>query len=146
MEIRKKGVTRIIPINSSEPFRERSLEEIVEEIMERKSYQIKPGNITNRAVKQRHIEAEIIFRGLAADRPNGSTHVKAYFATDTGTLSIWDGSAWVDIPRIPSSPQTYTPTNVTTDRSYDADTALVAEVADVLGTLIADLQAIGVIN
>jgi hypothetical protein len=37
--------------------------------------------------------------------------------------------------------QTYTPTNVTTDRAFDADTVLVAELADVVGTLIADLQA-----
>lgn len=35
---------------------------------------------------------------------------------------------------------TYTPTNVTTDRSYDADTVTLAELADVVGTLISDLQ------
>lgn len=35
----------------------------------------------------------------------------------------------------------YTPTNVVTDRSYDANSTSVAELADVLGTLIADLQA-----
>lgn len=40
----------------------------------------------------------------------------------------------------------YTPTNVTPDRSYDADTVLLAEMADVLGTLIADLQATGIIG
>jgi hypothetical protein len=37
-------------------------------------------------------------------------------------------------------------TNVTTDRSADADAALVAEVADVLGTLIADLRAQGIVK
>ncbi len=42
--------------------------------------------------------------------------------------------------------QTYTPTNVTTDRSYDADTVVVAELADIVGTLIADLQAKGLIQ
>jgi hypothetical protein len=42
--------------------------------------------------------------------------------------------------------QTYTATNVTTDRSYDADTVLVAELADIVGTLIADLRAIGIVN
>lgn len=42
--------------------------------------------------------------------------------------------------------QTYTPTNVTTDRSYDADTVVVAELADVVGTLIADLQAMGMLD
>lgn len=40
----------------------------------------------------------------------------------------------------------YTPTNVTTDRSYDADATTVAELADVLGTLLADLQAKGIIS
>jgi hypothetical protein len=40
----------------------------------------------------------------------------------------------------------YTPTNVTTDRSFDADTVAIAELADVVGTLIADLQAYGLIS
>lgn len=40
----------------------------------------------------------------------------------------------------------YTPTNVTTDRAYDANATTVDEVADVLGTLIADLQATGLIG
>lgn len=42
--------------------------------------------------------------------------------------------------------QTYTPTNVTPDRSYDADTVAVAELADVVGTLITDLQTARVIK
>lgn len=40
----------------------------------------------------------------------------------------------------------YTPTNVTTDRAYDANATTTAELADVLGTLIADLQATGLIG
>jgi hypothetical protein len=40
---------------------------------------------------------------------------------------------------------TYTPSNVTTDRSYDANATTLDEIADVLGTLIADLQAAGVL-
>lgn len=43
-------------------------------------------------------------------------------------------------------PAAYTPTNVTTDRSYDADATTLDEVADVLGTLIADLQSLGLIG
>lgn len=54
-------------------------------------------DIINRAVKQRHIEALLIFKGLATDRPNGSTDAQAYFATDTGVLSIWDGESWLDV-------------------------------------------------
>jgi len=38
----------------------------------------------------------------------------------------------------------YTPTNVTPDRSYDANATTVNELADVVGTMIADLQAIGI--
>ena len=41
---------------------------------------------------------------------------------------------------------TYTMTNVTTDRTMDADTAVAAEIADVLGTLITDLKAIGILG
>lgn len=40
----------------------------------------------------------------------------------------------------------YTDTNVATDRSYDADSTTVDELADVLGTLITDLQALGLIG
>lgn len=40
----------------------------------------------------------------------------------------------------------YTPTNVTTDRSFDADTVATPELADVVGTLIADLQTKGVLS
>lgn len=40
----------------------------------------------------------------------------------------------------------YTPTNVTTDRSYDANSTTLDEIADTLGTLIADLQAYNLIG
>lgn len=40
----------------------------------------------------------------------------------------------------------YTPTNVTTDRSYDANATTLDELADVVGTLIADLQAYGLLQ
>lgn len=43
-------------------------------------------------------------------------------------------------------PAPYTPSNVTTDRSYNADSTTIDEVADVLGTLIADLQSLGLIG
>lgn len=39
----------------------------------------------------------------------------------------------------------YTPTNVTPTRSYDADATSVAELADVVGTLIADIQTYGLV-
>ena len=40
----------------------------------------------------------------------------------------------------------YTPSNVTTDRTYDADSTSVEELADVLGTLIADLQTANILG
>jgi hypothetical protein len=40
----------------------------------------------------------------------------------------------------------YTPTNVSPDRSYDADATTIDELADVLGTLIADLQGYGLLQ
>ena len=104
-------------------------------------------DIAQDIIKQRHIgDGLIIFRGLLADRPDGSSDVKAWFSIDTNILSIWDGSEWVEFARIPANLATYTPINVTTDRSYNADTVVVAELADVVGTLIADLQAIGLIG
>lgn len=42
--------------------------------------------------------------------------------------------------------QTYAITNVSTDRACDADTVVVAELADVVGTLIADLRAARIVK
>jgi len=42
-------------------------------------------------------------------------------------------------------PSAYTPSNVTTDRSYDANATTLDELADVVGTLIQDLQAYGLL-
>ena len=47
-----------------------------------------------------------------------------------------------DVIKLFKSPA-YTPTNVTTTRSFDANATTLDEIADVLGTLIADMQATG---
>jgi len=60
-------------------------------------------------------------------------------------LLRYNGTNWQNNNVIPQ-PVAYTPTNVTPDRAYDADTVLVAELADVVGTLIADLQKAGLIG
>lgn len=53
-------------------------------------------DIPPNTIEQRHLKSMWgIHHGLAADRPDGSTHVKAYFATDTGVLSLWSGTAWL---------------------------------------------------
>lgn len=46
----------------------------------------------------------------------------------------------------PRSSQTYTPSNVTTSRTFDADTCTTADLADIVGTLIADLQGVDIIQ
>jgi hypothetical protein len=56
------------------------------------------------------------------------------------------GSTWFETSRsYNASTGTYTISNVTTDRTYDANATTVDELADVLGTLIADLNTRGVI-
>lgn len=61
-------------------------------------------------------------------------------AVRTLTNVTLDSSCWAETANtVPA----YTPTNVTPDRSYDANSTTTEELADVLGTLIADLQAAG---
>jgi len=45
-----------------------------------------------------------------------------------------------------AQPAAYTPTNVTADRSFDADSITLDELADVVGTLIQDLQSFGAVG
>jgi hypothetical protein len=45
----------------------------------------------------------------------------------------------------PDTAQTYTATNVTTDRAFDANSTTLDEIADVVGTLLADLKTIGLV-
>lgn len=52
---------------------------------------------------------------------------------------------WVQFGPIQNG-STYTTTNVTTDRTYDANATTTDELADVLGTLIADLKGSGVLT
>lgn len=66
----------------------------VEEIFQRR---VSQENVTPNAIKQRHIDGLVVTPGLAADRPDGSTGVEVYWATDTQVLSLWNGSSWVSI-------------------------------------------------
>jgi len=77
---------------------------------------------------------------------SGSTDFSMDEAEDTLTM-IKSGSSWLEVGRSDSGAlSAYTPTNVSTDRSFDADTVVIAELADVVGTLIADLQSRGQIG
>lgn len=64
--------------------------------------------------------------------------------TQGSAITITNAAGSITVA-LSGSAQTYTETNVTTDRSYDADLTTLAEVADVLGTLIADLRGRGVV-
>lgn len=64
--------------------------------------------------------------------------------TKIGTATTQKIGFWNKTPVV--QPAAYTPTNVTTDRSYDANSTTIDEIADVLGTLIADLQSIGLVG
>ncbi len=61
------------------------------------AFRITQQMIVPKAVKQRHIDGLIVFTGLAADRPADGKSVKVFFATDTGVLSIWNGTAWKSV-------------------------------------------------
>jgi hypothetical protein len=65
----------------------------------------------------------------------GTTRQRVKFSSGNAVTIAEDGGL-----------QTYTLTNVTTDRTLDADSTTLAEVADVLGTLIADFQAAGILG
>lgn len=75
----------------------------------------------------------------ASDLTFGSTT-----GTKIGTATTQKIGFWNQTPVI--RPSAYTPTNVTTDRSYDANSTTLDEIADVVGTLIADLQSMGLIG
>jgi len=62
------------------------------------------------------------------------------FPDKSGTIALLS-----DIPSYETG-QTYIPTNVTTNRSFDADSTSLDEVADIVGTLIADLQSVNILS
>lgn len=78
--------------------------------------------------------------GLTLTQPDIGTHVGR-----VATLAN-PGAVWVEQRPVLMGSAAYTPTNVTPDRAFDADTVLVAELADVVGTLIADLKSIQILK
>ena len=75
----------------------------------------------------------------------------AYSTSSEQEAIAWDGdSGGVKLGFFGATPvaqsAAYTVTNGSADRSYDANSTTLDEVADVLGTLIGDLQAVGLIG
>ncbi|TXH44318.1 MAG: right-handed parallel beta-helix repeat-containing protein [Desulfurellales bacterium] len=66
-------------------------------------------------------------------------------ATNAALVIAYSGSAWVSSVKVGSLSSAYTATNVTTDRTYDANATSIDELADIVGTLIADLKTANVI-
>lgn len=74
----------------------------------------------------------------------------------SGVVTETDGATWTYLasadatftfqPTLTKAPNAYAASNVTTDRTYDANATTVDELADVLGTLIADLRASGLLT
>ena len=75
---------------------------------------------------------------------NGASSATTVVHNRFDSTTVVNGTGSVLIKAIESS--AYTPTNVSTDRAYDANSTTTDELADVLGTLIADLQANGIIG
>lgn len=79
---------------------------------------------------------------LTAGGPTGSATVIP--------IVTWDAKGRITVissvtAALVASGQTYNITNVTTDRAYDANATTIDELADTLGTLIADLRTSGII-
>lgn len=68
-----------------------------------------------------------------------STNGNKIGTATTQKLGFWNATPVVQ-------PAAYTVSNVTTDRTYNANSYTMDELADVLGTLIGDLQSIGLIG
>lgn len=84
-----------------------------------------------------------LFVGDNSAAPSGNPTSGHFYYSNAGVPTFrTSGGAIINL----NTSSAYTPTNVTTDRSFDADTVLITELADVVGTLIADLQARGLLG
>lgn len=70
----------------------------------------------------------------------------SFTGAGTSSFSVAVGASLKRGILVSYAPTAYTASNVTTDRSYDANATTLDEVADVLGTLISDLRSNGIIG
>lgn len=77
-----------------------------------------------------------------------NTGNEKFSVTGDGTVNIPAGSTYNinDIPHTHGVTPAYTVTNVTTTRTFDANSTSIDELADVLGTLIQDLKDLGIVG
>ena len=90
-------------------------------------------NGTNTVIYSNQNSEIINLRGKTS---GGTNSIGFQFDPDVGVA--FNGSSAFAAP-------TYSVSNVTTDRTYNANSTTLAEVADVLGTLIADLRSYGLV-
>jgi len=76
--------------------------------------------------------------------PNGLSQIRFASYLEDITRKVNDLDTRVST--LTGNTDVYTATNVSADRDFDANTVAVAELADIVGTLIADLRAAGVIK
>lgn len=74
----------------------------------------------------------------------GNVAVGTTTGTKIGTAATQKLGFWNATPVV--RPAAYTPTNVTADRGFDANSTSIDELADIVGTLITDLQTIGLLG
>jgi len=75
---------------------EKKVQEMIDEAMHSLDGRIlHPSEFVLGLVKPRFIDGVIIQFGLAADRPVDGSSTKAWFAEDSGVLSLWNGTAWL---------------------------------------------------
>lgn len=84
-----------------------------------------------------------LFVGDASSAPSGNPASGHFYYSNSGVPTFRTSSG--AIINLDTS-SAYTPSNVSTDRSFDAATVLVGELANVVGTMIADLQARGLLG
>lgn len=103
-------------------------------------------------VVRKHASEGIVFVQPETDAHN-FTEDRVLFANGDGEPSedanfTWDPDTdTLNVGKIEAgTPETYTESNVSADRSYDANSTSLEEIADVLGTLIADLRTAGLID
>jgi len=76
----------------------------------------------------------------------GTNKMRMHYNTNGDVVFRCDQSNVNRDVTLPFAPSAYTVTNDLTDRAYDANTVAVAELADVVGTIIADLQGLGLLG
>jgi hypothetical protein len=111
----------------------------------------------NNRVGNTQVGGAVTLRGGDAEDTGGNCTIRPGTGTAQGVLDLQNGAGtsrfkvnstgigFFNVGPVARA-SAYTPTNVTTDRSYDANATTVDELADVLGTLIADLQAYGLLQ